>query len=43
MALEGLYVPINAPWYPDLRSELLSFPPASMTIKWTPSASSDNS
>jgi predicted phage terminase large subunit-like protein len=26
MALEGLYVPINAPWYPDLRSELLSFP-----------------
>lgn len=26
MALEGLYVPINAPWFPDLRSELLSFP-----------------
>lgn len=26
MALEGLYVPINAPWYPELRSELLSFP-----------------
>lgn len=26
MALEGLYVPINAQWYPDLRSELLSFP-----------------
>lgn len=26
MALEGLYVPINAEWYPDLRSELLSFP-----------------
>ena len=26
MALEGLYVPIAAPWYPDLRSELLSFP-----------------
>ena len=26
MALEGLYVPIGAPWYPDLRSELLSFP-----------------
>jgi predicted phage terminase large subunit-like protein len=26
MALEGLYVPINASWYPDLRSELLSFP-----------------
>lgn len=25
MALEGLYVPINAPWYPELRSELLSF------------------
>lgn len=26
MALEGLYVPVNASWYPDLRSELLSFP-----------------
>jgi predicted phage terminase large subunit-like protein len=26
MALEGLYVPIHAPWYPELRSELLSFP-----------------
>lgn len=26
MALDGLYVPINAPWYADLRSELLSFP-----------------
>jgi hypothetical protein len=26
MALEGLYVPFNAPWYADLRSELLSFP-----------------
>jgi predicted phage terminase large subunit-like protein len=26
MALEGLYVPIAAPWYPSLRSELLSFP-----------------
>lgn len=26
MALEGLYVPIHAPWYADLRSELLSFP-----------------
>ena len=26
MALEGLYVPVNAPWYADLRSELLSFP-----------------
>lgn len=26
MALEGLYVPVNAQWYPDLRSELLSFP-----------------
>ena len=22
----GLYVPISAPWYPDLRSELLAFP-----------------
>jgi predicted phage terminase large subunit-like protein len=26
MALNGLYVPINAPWYPAFRSELLSFP-----------------
>ena len=26
MALEGLYVPVNAPWYPELRRELLSFP-----------------
>jgi hypothetical protein len=26
MALEGLYVPVNAAWYPALRSELLSFP-----------------
>lgn len=26
MALEGLYVPIGAPWYPSLRGELLSFP-----------------
>jgi hypothetical protein len=26
MALEGLYVPANAPWYPEFRSELLSFP-----------------
>ena len=26
MALDGLYVPINAPWYPEFRSELLSFP-----------------
>ncbi len=26
MALEGLYVPINADWHPELRSELLSFP-----------------
>jgi predicted phage terminase large subunit-like protein len=26
MALQGLYVPMNAKWYPDLRSELLSFP-----------------
>ncbi len=26
MAQEGLYVPIAAPWFPDLRSELLSFP-----------------
>jgi predicted phage terminase large subunit-like protein len=26
MALEGLYVPMSADWYPSLRSELLSFP-----------------
>jgi predicted phage terminase large subunit-like protein len=26
MALEGLYVPVNAPWYAELRAELLSFP-----------------
>jgi predicted phage terminase large subunit-like protein len=26
MALEGLYVPINAPWYPILEANLLSFP-----------------
>lgn len=26
MALEGLYVPQNATWLPDLRAELLSFP-----------------
>jgi len=26
MALEGLYVPIDATWYADFRSELLSFP-----------------
>jgi predicted phage terminase large subunit-like protein len=26
MGLECLHVPVNAPWYPDLRAELLSFP-----------------
>ena len=26
MASRGLYVPVGAPWYPALRSELLSFP-----------------
>lgn len=26
MALNGLYVPVHAPWYPDFRSELLNFP-----------------
>jgi predicted phage terminase large subunit-like protein len=26
MALEGLYVPTTASWFPELRSELLSFP-----------------
>jgi predicted phage terminase large subunit-like protein len=26
MAMRGLYVPSHAPWYPDFRQELLSFP-----------------
>jgi len=26
IALDGLYVPTHAPWYPAFRSELLSFP-----------------
>jgi predicted phage terminase large subunit-like protein len=26
MALEGLYIPTHAPWLPDFRAELLSFP-----------------
>src|SRR5499427_4422219 len=26
MAVDGLYVPVAAPWYPDFRAELLSFP-----------------
>ena len=26
MALEGLYVPTNADWYPSFRTELLGFP-----------------
>jgi hypothetical protein len=26
MALEGIYVPVYAPWYPAFRAELLSFP-----------------
>lgn len=26
MALEGLYVPTNAPWYPDFKAELMAFP-----------------
>ena len=26
MALEGLHVPVYAPWFPDFRAELLSFP-----------------
>jgi phage terminase large subunit-like protein len=28
MAMHGLYVPTNAPWYPDFLHELLSFPAA---------------
>jgi predicted phage terminase large subunit-like protein len=26
MGVDGLFVPMHAPWYPELRSELLSFP-----------------
>lgn len=26
MANGGLYVPVNAPWWPEFRRELLSFP-----------------
>jgi hypothetical protein len=26
MELDGLYVPMRAPWYADFRAELLSFP-----------------
>ena len=26
MAMRGLYVPVHAPWFPTLRSELLAFP-----------------
>lgn len=26
MSLDGLYVPVNAPWFADFRAELLSFP-----------------
>jgi len=26
MAIDGLYVPVSAPWYADFRAELLSFP-----------------
>jgi predicted phage terminase large subunit-like protein len=26
MAMRGLYVPVNAPWYPAFRAELLAFP-----------------
>ena len=26
MEMDGLYVPIHAPWYPEFRSELLTFP-----------------
>jgi predicted phage terminase large subunit-like protein len=28
MALDGLYVPTNEPWYPDFRAELMAFPAA---------------
>jgi predicted phage terminase large subunit-like protein len=34
MAIEGLYVPINASWYPALRSELLSFPAGKHDDRW---------
>lgn len=26
IATDGLYVPVDAPWYPDLRAEMLAFP-----------------
>lgn len=26
IATDGLYVPLDAPWYPDLRAEMLAFP-----------------
>jgi hypothetical protein len=26
MSMDGLYVPVHAPWYPALRHELLTFP-----------------
>lgn len=26
MSMDGLYVPIGAPWYPDFKSELMAFP-----------------
>jgi hypothetical protein len=26
MAMDGLYVPIHAPWYPEFRRELMAFP-----------------
>jgi predicted phage terminase large subunit-like protein len=43
MAMEGLYIPRGAPWAAELRSELLHFPPASMTIRSTRWASSGSS
>jgi len=43
MALEGLHVPTDAPWYPAFRSELLSFPAGrhdDASMRWGSLASS---
>ena len=39
MALNGLFVPVHAPWYPSLRSELLSFPAGKYDDQAMPSGS----
>jgi hypothetical protein len=35
MAMLGLYVPTKAPWYPDLRAQLLSFPAGKFSARDT--------